>query len=77
MSAHLLGYFNLSDITLRAFLNFFHILSLLVLVTEPVRPCHKGNEATFAPEHRGSPHVLGCHVVLGVSISWGLNPIRR
>lgn len=46
MSAHLLGYFNLSDITLRAFLNFFHILSLLVLVTEPVRPCHKGNEAT-------------------------------
>lgn len=46
MPAHLLGYFNLSDITLGAFLNLFHMLFLLVLVTEQVRPRHKGNEAT-------------------------------
>lgn len=45
MPTHLLSYFNLSDITLRTFLNFFHILSLLVLVTEE-KPHHKGNEAT-------------------------------
>lgn len=46
MPAHLLGYFNLSDITLGAFLNFFCVLSLLVLVTKQVRTRHKGNEAT-------------------------------
>lgn len=45
MPAHLLGYFNLSDLTLGAFLNFC-VLSLPVLVTEQVRTHHKGNEVT-------------------------------